>query len=315
MEKFRQTLEDCDLHDLGFVGDVFTWKNHHFSATSYIRERLDRAVANSAWRCLFPLVRVINGEPRHSDHRPIIVEVGDREDARKYKPMEIMHKFEARWLEEEECMSRAEEAWLSSLGDGEVNMMQLQKRVLGELWTWDREVLGELQKRINKARKDLERCRRSNITQEQVNREHVLRFKLERLQDQLHIYWKQRAHNTWLIKGDRNTKFFHAYASERRRVNFVKILKDDNGGTVEGSQLKCFIASQYQNLFLSHADGGDNVVNCIQDRVTREMNESLLAPFTGEEVWEALNGIGDLKAPGADGMPSIFYKKILVTCW
>jgi len=72
--------------------------------------------------------------------------VGDREDARKYKPMEIMHKFEARWLEEEECMSRVEEAWLSSLGDGEVNMMQLQKRVLGELWTWDREVLGELQK-------------------------------------------------------------------------------------------------------------------------------------------------------------------------
>ena len=24
MEKFRQALEDCDLHDLGFVGDVFT---------------------------------------------------------------------------------------------------------------------------------------------------------------------------------------------------------------------------------------------------------------------------------------------------
>ena len=39
------------------------------------------------------------------------------------------------------------------------------------------------------------------------------------------------------------------------------------------------------------------------------MNEALLAPFTGDEVWAALESIGDLKAPGADGMPSIFYKQ------
>jgi hypothetical protein len=198
---------------------------------------------------------------------------------------------------------------LSALDDGEVNMMEIQKRVLGDLWTWDKEVLGELEKRINKAKRDLERCRRISITLEQVNREHVLRYKLERLQDQLHIYWKQRAHNAWLIKGDRNTKFFHAHASERRRNNFVKKLKDENGGAVEGGQLKGFIASQYQNLFLSQANYNDNVINCVQERVTREMNETLLAPFTGEEVWVTLDSIGDLKAPGAEGMPSIFYKK------
>ena len=34
-----------------------------------------------------------------------------------------------------------------------------------------------------------------------------------------------------------------------------------------------------------------------------------MEPFTGEEIWKALESIGDLKAPGADGMPSIFYKK------
>jgi hypothetical protein len=67
-------------------------------------------------------------------------------------------------------------------------MMEIQKRVLGDLWTWDKEVLGELEKRINKAKRDLERCRRISITLEQVNREHVLRYKLERLQDKLHIY-------------------------------------------------------------------------------------------------------------------------------
>jgi hypothetical protein len=43
--------------------------------------------------------------------------------------------------------------------------------------------------------------------------------------------------------------------------------------------------------------------------VTREMNNILQAPYSGEEVWKALDSIGDLKAPGVDGIPAIFYKR------
>lgn len=39
------------------------------------------------------------------------------------------------------------------------------------------------------------------------------------------------------------------------------------------------------------------------------MNERLIAPYYGEEVWHALQCIGDLKAPGPNGIPAIFYKK------
>jgi hypothetical protein len=53
----------------------------------------------------------------------------------------------------------------------------------------------------------------------------------------------------------------------------------------------------------------EEVLECVDSRITHEMNEVLIAPFIGNEVREALQGIGDLKAPGADGMPSIFYKK------
>jgi hypothetical protein len=38
MECFRDTLEDCRLQDLGFVGDLFTWRNHLHCAKSYIKE-------------------------------------------------------------------------------------------------------------------------------------------------------------------------------------------------------------------------------------------------------------------------------------
>jgi hypothetical protein len=38
------------------------------------------------------------------------------------------------------------------------------------------------------------------------------------------------------------------------------------------------------------------------------MNSKLMAEFTEEEVKNALESIGDLKAPGPDGLPSVFYK-------
>jgi hypothetical protein len=40
------TLINCHLSDLGFMGSKFTWTNYRQDG-SFIRERLDRAVANS----------------------------------------------------------------------------------------------------------------------------------------------------------------------------------------------------------------------------------------------------------------------------
>jgi hypothetical protein len=192
---------------------------------------------------------------------------------------------------------------------GAVGMMWIQRRILSDLWEWDRNVLGELEKRINKVKKELEKCRRARLTQENVNQEHVLRYQLDRLLDQQHIYWKQRAHPLWLLKGDRNTKYFHVCASERKRRNNIKALREDGGDVIEGSTLKLFITNHYKSLFSSHAGSIMEVVQKVKMRVSKTMNEALLKTFTAEEVEEALNGIGDLKAPGPDGIPSIFYKR------
>jgi hypothetical protein len=77
----------------------------------------------------------------------------------------------------------------------------------------------------------------------------LLRYKLERLQDQLNVHRKQRAHIAWLLKGDWNTKFFHAYTSKWKMKNTIKNLKDEGGGVVAGERLRNFIANHYQNIF------------------------------------------------------------------
>jgi hypothetical protein len=63
-----------NLHDLGFAGDVSTWRNKQTRGDSHIRERLDRAVTNPEWRMQFPLVHVKNWDPYHLDHRLVPIE-------------------------------------------------------------------------------------------------------------------------------------------------------------------------------------------------------------------------------------------------
>ena len=71
--QFKGALEGCELDDLGFSADIFIWRNKQMTGYTHIRERLDRAVANAAWRMMFPLMHVKNGDPYHSDHRPVVV--------------------------------------------------------------------------------------------------------------------------------------------------------------------------------------------------------------------------------------------------
>lgn len=74
--------------------------------------------------------------------------------------------------------------------------------------------------------------------------------------------------------------------------------------------LKTYIANQYQLFFMSTAGTKiEEVLGCVHSCMTNDMNEKFLSPFSGEEVWEALQDMRYLKSPGADGIPVVLYKK------
>ncbi|KAE8820816.1 retrotransposon protein [Hordeum vulgare] len=82
------------------------------------------------------------------------------------------------------------------------------KKVAGKLQNWSGNILAGLEKRLKKARKEVEKRRQMPVSKEKVAGEEVARYRLERLEEQLNTYYKQRAHKTWVRKGDRNTSFF-----------------------------------------------------------------------------------------------------------
>lgn len=51
--EFWEMLDDCDLKDLGFEGQWYTWE-HGLTAQTRVRERLDIFLGNHAWCARFP---------------------------------------------------------------------------------------------------------------------------------------------------------------------------------------------------------------------------------------------------------------------
>ncbi|POO03365.1 Endonuclease/exonuclease/phosphatase [Trema orientale] len=74
MNSFRRVLENCGLSDLGFEGTSMTWNNGR-GGVANVQERLDRGVATSEWRFLFPGYKLSHLDFWGSDHRAVLLDV------------------------------------------------------------------------------------------------------------------------------------------------------------------------------------------------------------------------------------------------
>ena len=122
--------------------------------------------------------------------------------------------------------------------------------------------------------------------------------------------WHQRAHVKWVQCGDKNTKYIHGTATQRKRRNFIKGMLDDQGvWHREEDAVSALLVSYYESLFTSSDPHNlDSVLDGVQAVVTKDMNAKLVEMYTAEEVAVAIKEMAPLKAPDPDGMPPLFFQ-------
>ena len=170
---------------------------------------------------------------------------------------------------------------------------------------------GHLPKKIQSKRNALSLLTQQDSSGEWSVEIRALRRELNELLDDEELFWGQRAKAHWLKEGDRNTKYFHAHASDRRKQNTILGIWDEYGRWCgEKESIAQAAVAYFENIYSTASPTRvEDVVVAIPTRVTEDMNESLTRVFTREEVVTALKQIHPTKAPGPDGMSVIFYQR------
>jgi hypothetical protein len=231
MERFRDTLVDYQLGDLGYHGSKYTWSNKRDSG-EFVKERLDRAVAMPCWCAYFPNAQVEVLPVSNSYHQTIWLKLDT-----EFRMPHRMFRYEAKWNLDDEYILVVQNRGT----EGETSRGPMELVVHGLEWckidlkAWSRAKFGSISSTIKSLSRRLESLQPKEHPGNLDSIKQV-QGELNKLLEMEDTKWHQRAMCNWLQAGDRNTQYFHAWANQRRRFNFIGSVRDLEGHLCQKSK-------------------------------------------------------------------------------
>ena len=176
---------------------------------------------------------------------------------------------------------------------------------------WEKRAFGNTKVSLQQKQRLLEEltCRNDPALLERIRE---MKAEINNMLHQEELAWRQRSRAIWLHAGDKNTKFFHQRATQRKRKNQILGMFNKTGEWCSADEQIADTAVEYfQDLFTSsQPEDGEigPVLEAVDQRVTDDMNKALLEPYIGDEVWRALFQMHPSKASGPDGMSLFFFQ-------
>ncbi|GAA0177583.1 hypothetical protein LIER_42144 [Lithospermum erythrorhizon] len=203
MDNFIQSIQDCNLADIGFSGFPFTWCNNFISPFS-TRARLDRGLASRDWTSCFRDAELVHLSSNRLNHLPLLLNLG--------KGQIRLTKTKPRF-----CFEERQQVFSA-----------IQNCRLGFL-NWKRNVLGDVQVRIDNKQVELDMLNQGTITDQSKRKTIGLAKDIDRSREANDTYWRQRSRVEWQVKGDMNTSFFHDISAQRGKANLITALQKEDG--------------------------------------------------------------------------------------
>jgi hypothetical protein len=182
MEDFQNTLEDCQLCDLGFNGPKYTWNNGREGA-AFTKEWLDRAVANTEWRMMFENVEVHVMARRSSDHHPLLLNSNEVSAVAKRKKGPFC--MEATWAKRNDFMETIKNTWVGRCGkrDPWGNIKGKLEKCQKTIMVWVRKSVHATEKQIPKKSRRLVNIRTED-GESAWNEEAMIKGEIQNLMEQ-----------------------------------------------------------------------------------------------------------------------------------
>jgi exonuclease III len=302
---FKDTLNNCNLIDLGYQGNPFTWSNNQ-EGNFHIKERLDRFCASSHWISKFPRCTNYHLLNYMSDHNPILLVFGTNHDFRDDShPKHLIKRFENIWLHDQNCTHIVKNTWDQTSGD----TGQKLRAVMDNTASWGKRNYGNIPKEVKSIQDKLQGLRSLTPSKDLLSQIHQLETKMDELIHKEEIWWAQRAKSNWLNHGDKNSKYFHYKASQRKRKKTINFIKDTDGSSkTQNKEIQEVFLKYFQEIFTSsNPTNFQETMQVVANKVSPQMRDYLNQDFTAAEVSYATHQLKGNAAPGPDGLNANFY--------
>jgi hypothetical protein len=153
----------------------------------------------------------------------------------------------------------------------------------------------------------------SSLSVDQLKARMELKVELFNILEEEELIWF-KSHETWFLKGDNNTEYFHRIANGKKRKQTI-FSSQTEGGTVMGTDKLLQYATEYYKVLFGVEGGNafdlDPNLWPLEEMVNEHENSDLTKPFTEEETKCALFQMEKNKATGHDGFPIEFFLEVL----
>ncbi|XP_042509185.1 uncharacterized protein LOC122084826 [Macadamia integrifolia] len=212
--EFQAMIDACEFLSIPSQGKKFTWTNNR--RRGHAVAVLDRNFCDEKWIDVFRNVKQGLLLSSVSDHAPLFV-VSDVVQ----RPTNIPFRFHSFWMENDQFISVAEEAWKTQIvGDPIVVLAQKLKQVKENLKVWGRATFPNLNDEVDKAKLKLKKVQDmievAGMNDELFNREADAKTVLLKVNQMYEKLWAEKAKLRWMKNGDCNSKIFHLSVKLRR---------------------------------------------------------------------------------------------------
>ncbi|KAG7536891.1 Endonuclease/exonuclease/phosphatase superfamily [Arabidopsis suecica] len=309
MRDFQEAVRHCSLMDIGSHGPLFTWCNKQDEGV--ICKKLDRVLINSAMLNHYSQAYCVYEPGGCSDHLQSRIQI-QREKVAKRKPFkftnsiatmpEFLHLLHSYWQD------------TPTLFHSTSAMFRFSKKLKNlkpQLRNLSREKLGNLQKRVTVAFKDLCEKQKETLlrpTDIALKEETEAYYKWNHLAELEEKFLKQRSKLHWLDVGDQNNKVFHNAVKLRESKNSIREIQLPDGSTVSSQEEIKQEAERFFSEFLGHVptefEGlpADILEELIPFKCTNAHQCMLEKEVTAEEIRQVLFAIPANKLKPRDRM-------------